>query len=81
MIITPVDYGVLPVHRVKQDKRHPHVVVLKGKKENISVGLTTKNPQWDLIEVKYSNGQKGYMKRTAHNKKNLLMIKKKRNLN
>lgn len=58
-------YGEFPIHRVKQGNKHPHVLVYKGDKENISVGLTTKNPRGDLISVKYSNGKKGFMKRTA----------------
>ena len=41
------------------------MIVLSGKKENISVGLTSNNTRGDLLPVKYSNGSSGYMKRTA----------------
>lgn len=58
-------FGSFPIHRVKQGSKHPHIVVMQGQKENISVGLTTKNPRGDLIKVFYSNGKTGYMKRTA----------------
>jgi len=61
-------FGVLPIQIIKRGKRHPHVVVLQGKEENISVGLTTKDPRDDLMKVKYSNGKEGYMKRTSTRK-------------
>lgn len=55
----------MPIHRLKYSPKHPHLVVMQGQKENISIGLTTKNPRGDLIKVTYSNGKTGYMKRTA----------------
>lgn len=52
---------------------------MEGTKENISVGLTTKNPRNDLIKVKYSNGETAYMKRTATRQSKKLYDKKKLN--
>ena len=63
-----IKYGILPIRRVKYGDRHPHVVVLEGDNENISVGLTTSNKRGDLTPVRYSNGKKGYMKRNADRK-------------
>lgn len=60
------NYGVFPIKRLKVGKKkHYHVIVLLGEKENISVGLTSNNKRGDLIPVKYSNKDSGYMKRTA----------------
>ena len=58
----------MPIRRVKYGDRHPHVVVLEGDNENISVGLTTSNKRGDLTPVRYSNGKKGYKKRNADRK-------------
>lgn len=72
-------FGVFPIYRTKHAERHPHVVVLQGKDENISVGLTTKNASGDLIPVKYSNGKKAFMKRSASRKKKSLYERKQEN--
>lgn len=50
-----------------------------GNTENISVGLTSKNPRNDLIKIKYSNGETAYMKRTATRQNKKLYDKKKLN--
>ena len=70
------EYGIMPIHRSKYQPRHPHVVILQGKKENISVGLTTENSRGDLIPVKYSNGETAFMKRTAARQSNNLYASK-----
>ena len=61
-----IEYGVFPIKRLKVGKKkHYHVIVLQGDKENISIGLTSKNKRGDLLPVKYSNKGVGFMKRTA----------------
>lgn len=74
-------HGNFPIHRVKQGRKHPHVVVYKGDKENISVGLTSKNPRGDLFDVNYTNGKKAFMKRTATRQSNKKYDDKELNLN
>lgn len=58
-------FGIVPIQRSKFNPRHPHVMVIVGDKENITVGLTTKNKRNDLIPVNYSNGDSAFMHRTA----------------
>lgn len=49
----------------KSKKKHPHVIVLQGKKKNYSLGLTHDSEDGKLREVFYSDGSKGYIKRNV----------------
>ena len=71
-----MSFGQVPIQRIKFEPKHPHVMIITGEDENITVGLKTNNSSGDLIPVTYSNGNKAYMKRTATRTNSKVYFKK-----
>ncbi len=66
------EYGTLPIHKAKFDKKeHPNVVVEKNKKSWLTVGIQSGNSSGHhkLAKVYESRGEIGYMQHHVNDRK------------